>query len=190
MARPRIIWTDEMLEMLVSDYPITFNQILAEKLGISVSSLKRKARQLELVKAGSGMMNYRTWETVERLFSTHSQKQIAEKAGVSERTVIRICKALNLKRDSEEDSLMRSKGLKRVFQSDNRRILYGLEQKTDRCLGKSNDRLKVYDDLKKSGYIVIKGSRKVYFSPKMRRIVHLESYAKALGLRFEEWESE
>ena len=188
-----------MLEMLISDYPITFNNVLAENLGVSINSVRRKAAKMGLSKAGR--MNYTTWDTVERLFQTHSQtveelypthsqRQIAEIAGVSVRTVGRICKTLNLKRDREEDSIMRSEGIRRVFQSDNRRILYGLDQKTNRCFGRSNERLKVYDELKRHGYIVIKGTRTVYYSQDMRRVVHVESYAKALGLRFEEWESE
>jgi len=48
----------------------------------------------------------------------------------------------------------------------------------------------ICEELKRYGYIVIKGSRTVYYSSEMRRIVHVESYAKALGLRFEEWELE
>ena len=46
MARPELVWTEEMTDMLISDYPITFNHILAEKLGISVSTVRRKAKEL------------------------------------------------------------------------------------------------------------------------------------------------
>ena len=190
MGRPRIIWTEEMIEILMTEYPITFNGVLAQKLGVSVCTIQRKASELGLVKAGSGKMNYKAWKTVERLFPTCSQKQIAREAGVSERTVRRICKALHLKRDREEDAVMRSKGIKRIYESDFRRILYGLEQKVNRFLGRSYERLRIYDELKRYGYIVIKGSRTVYYSSEMRRIVHVESYAKALGLEFEEWNAE
>ena len=183
-----IRWTDEMIDILTEEFPITYDRMVADKLKISVSSVRRKASELKLVKAR--ISNYRTMQTVEELYPTHSQRQIAEIAGVSVRTVGRICKTLNLKRDREEDSIMRSEGIRRVFQSDNRRILYGLDQKTNRCFGRSNERLKVYDELKRHGYIVIKGTRTVYYSQDMRRVVHVESYAKALGLRFEEWESE
>ena len=55
---------------------------------------------------------------------------------------------------------------------------------------KDKERLRICEELKRYGYIVIKGSRTVYYSSEMRRIVHVESYAKALGLRFEEWELE
>ena len=190
MGRPRIIWTEEMIDILMTEYPITFNGVLAQKLGVSVCTIQRKASELGLVKAGNGKMNYKVWETVERLFPTHSQKQIAKEAGVSERTVRRICKALNLKRDKEEDTVMRSKGIRRIYESDFRRSLYGLGQKLNRFIGRSKERLKVYDELERYGYIVIKGSRTVYCSSEMRRIVHVESYAKALGLVFEEWNAE
>ena len=190
MSRPYIIWTEEMVETLMMEYPITFNSVLAQKLGVSVSTIQRKASELGLVKAGTGKRDYKIWETVEKLFPTYSQKQIAQEAGVSERTVRRICKALNLKRDREEDAVMRSKGLKRIYDSDSRRILYGLEQKVNRCLGRSHERLKIYDELKRYGYIVIKGSRTVYYSSEMRRIVHVESYATALGLILRKWNCE
>ena len=190
MGRPNIVWTEEMIDILTTEYPITFNVVLAQKLGISISTVHRKARALGLVKAGNGRINYKTRETVEQLFASHSHRQIATAAGVSERTVRRICKSLNLRRDREDDSVMRSEVIRKICQSENRRILFGLEQNTDRLIGKDKERLKIVDELKKYGYIVIKGSRKVYYSSEMRRIVHLESYAEALGLRFEEWESE
>ena len=190
MARPSIIWTDEMIDVFVSEYPVTFNGVLAQKLGVSISTICRKASDLGLVKAGTGRINYKTRETVEQLFATHSHRQIANAAGVSERTVRRICRSLNLKREREEDAVIRSENMKKIYQSENRRILFGLEQNTDRLLGRDRERQRICDELKKHGYIVIKGSRKVYYSSEMRRIVHLESYAEALGLRFEEWESE
>lgn len=190
MPRPSIIWTDEMLDHLTREYAITFNGVLAQRLGVSIKSIQRKASELGLVKAGTGKMNYKTWETVERLFPTNCQRQIAEVAGVSERTVRRICKSLNLRRDHDEKKVMCSEGMKRVFQSENRRVLFGLEQNTNKLLGRDKERLRISEELKKHGYIVIKGSRIVYYSSGMRRIIHLESYAEALGLRFEEWESE
>ena len=190
MARPHIVWTEEMIDILISDYPITFDDVLAEKLGVSISTLRRKAAELKLSKAGTGKMNYKTWETVERLFPTHSHRQIALAAHVSERTVRRICRALHLKRDKDEDAVMRSEGMMRIYRSENRRMVFGLDQRLNRCLGKDTARLKIYDELRRYGYIVIKGCRTVYYSAEMRRVQHVESYAVALGLVFEQWNAE
>ncbi len=183
-----IRWTDEMLGVLIDDFPITPDRMLAEKLEISVSSVRRKAKELRLKKAS--VSNYRTMQAVDGLYATHSQKQIAQKLNISIRTVRRICKTLNLKREREEDAVMRSKGIKRIYESDFRRGLYGLEQKLNRFIGRSKERLRIYDELERYGYIVMKGSRTVYYSSEMRRIVHVESYAVALGLVFEQWNAE
>ncbi|MBQ2196094.1 MAG: hypothetical protein II407_04075 [Prevotella sp.] len=183
-----IRWTDEMIDILTEEFPITSDRMVADKLKISVSSVRRKASELKLVKAR--ISNYRTMQTVEELYPTHSQRQIAEIVKVSARTVRRICKTLGLMRDGEENRIMRSEGMKRVFRSENRRILFGLSQKTDRYFGRDKARQKILGELKRHGYLVIRGNRTVYYSSEMRRAAHLESYAEALGMKFEEWESE
>ena len=110
-----IRWTDEMIDILTEEFPITSDHMVADKLKISVSSVRRKASELKLVKAR--ISNYRTMQTVEELYPTHSQRQIAEIVKVSARTVRRICKTLRLMRDGEENRIMRSEGMKRVFRS-------------------------------------------------------------------------
>ena len=47
MARPPIIWTDEMLDDLETYYPITRDEILAEWMKISVGTIRRKAKAKE-----------------------------------------------------------------------------------------------------------------------------------------------
>ena len=50
MARPRIEWNEDRLEKFAESYPVTRNHILAESFHLSVSSIKRKARELNLIK--------------------------------------------------------------------------------------------------------------------------------------------
>jgi len=59
---------------------------------------------------------------------------------------------------------MRSEGMMRIYRSENRRMVFGLDQRLNRCLGKDTARLKIYDELRRYGYIVIKGCRTVYYS--------------------------
>jgi hypothetical protein len=42
-----------MIDVFVSEYPVTFNGVLAQKLGVSISTICRKASDLGLVKAGN-----------------------------------------------------------------------------------------------------------------------------------------
>ena len=46
-----IRWTDEMIDILTEEFPITYDRMVADKLKISVSSVRRKASELKLVKA-------------------------------------------------------------------------------------------------------------------------------------------
>lgn len=49
-ARPKINWTESMIDMVVELFPVTFNNVLAKKLNVSQRSLIRKARELGIEK--------------------------------------------------------------------------------------------------------------------------------------------
>lgn len=49
-CRPKINWTDEMINRLKSEFPVRFNKDLAKDLGIGWRSLVRKARELNINK--------------------------------------------------------------------------------------------------------------------------------------------
>ena len=46
----KVIWTDDMLKTLKSEFPNSFNRDLATKLGVSMRTLIRKARELNIDK--------------------------------------------------------------------------------------------------------------------------------------------
>jgi hypothetical protein len=49
-ARPKINWTEDMIRILCLKFPYTFNRDLAKELGISMSSMHCKARELGIKK--------------------------------------------------------------------------------------------------------------------------------------------
>jgi hypothetical protein len=79
--------------------------------------------------------------------------------------------------------------LTKTIKSEKRRILFGLEQRTDRFIGKDKVRNRVFRLLAEHGYIVIKGSMTAYYSPLMRRFEHIEAYAVSAGFSIELWET-
>ena len=79
--------------------------------------------------------------------------------------------------------------LTKTIKSEKRRILFGLEQRTDRFIGKDKVRNRVFRLLAGHGYIVIKGSMTAYYSPLMRRYEHIEAYAVSAGFSIELWET-
>lgn len=190
MARPKITWTDEMIEDLVCDYPIMSNQILAQRLGICERSVIRKAKEMRLTKAFKGSDKFHVWSIVEDMFGKYPYKKIAQEAQVSEKTVMRICKKLKLKLEKEEVAKHRSEGLKKTLRIEKSRVVFGLEQKTDRRIGHDKARTRVLKMLAQHGYITIKGSRTAYYSVFMRRATHIESYAVSVGINIEQWETD
>ena len=54
MARPKVEWTDQMLEELAENYAIASDNVLSKRLQVSVSTMRRKAHEMELVKSSVG----------------------------------------------------------------------------------------------------------------------------------------
>ena len=190
MARPRIEWTDEMLEELVYSYPVTSNEELASKMGISARSIIRKAKEMRLTKAFRGSDNFHVWLIVERMFGKYPYRKIAEEAHVSVKTVMRICKKMNLKLEKETISKHHSEAQALILRREKSRIVFGLEQKTDRRIGEDKARTRVLKLLADHGYVTIRGSRTAYYSEDMERVGHIESYAVAIGINIEQWETD
>ena len=181
MPRHKIEWTDEMLEELVVNFAILSDSVLSQRLRVSISTVRRKATV--------GRNSFQTWVLVEEMFGKHSNREIADAAHVTERTVRRICKRLGLKLPKETRAMYISCSLTKTIKSEKRRILFGLEQRTDRFIGKDKVRNRVFHLLAGHGYIVIKGSMTAYYSPLMRRFEHIEAYAVSAGFSIELWET-
>ena len=190
MARPKIEWTDQMLEELAENYAIASDNVLSKRLQVSVSTMRRKAHEMELVKSSVGRNCFEVWNTVERMFGKYSNKEIAKEAHVSERTVRRISKRLKLKLSKDERSMLISRAVTKVIKSEKRRILFGFEQRTNRFIGKDKVRTRVFRMLAEHGYIVITGSMIAYHSASMRRYEHIEAYAVSVGFQMELWETD
>ena len=179
-----------MLEELVMDYPITPNKILAERYNVSENTLRCKARKLNLRKISLYRSRYSTWTTVMKLFGKASVKQMAREAGVCERTILRICKQLNLKLDKDDRTRLIKDAVNKRFRSERRRQTYGFEPLTDRRIGISKSRQKVAKLLGRSGYIVMKNSWKIYYGPDMQRNFLHEEEAKAYGFQIVLWDED
>ena len=54
MGRKGIEWTVAMIEKMLAEYAITFDRVLAEELHVSINSVRRKAKKLQLSKQYKG----------------------------------------------------------------------------------------------------------------------------------------
>ena len=107
MYRQSIIWTAAMVDFLIDHYKGMSNTSLAERLGISLSCLRRKQHELGLRKRPVTKA-MTVVETVCRLYSSHSHSEIARLTGISTRTVSRIVKNYFVGRTADEARQIRS----------------------------------------------------------------------------------
>ena len=188
MARPKKMWTIEVLEQFALEYATTPNHLLAKRYNVSISFIRRKAKELNLFKDALYKCRSQTWFLVQELYFDFSYSEIAKRAGVSKKTVERIAKRLNLQRLREEKNKMIALGTSRGLRSDIRRRLFGLETYYNRPIVSDKSRTEVANELRKYGYIVIKGSMTAYYNDTMERYEDIEENAIANGFRMLLWE--
>lgn len=109
---------------------------------------------------------------------------IAERLGISRRSVIRVAAQWNIYRTPEEITLLRSKGRINLIRKERRRITFGLDQKSRLKVVHNPERKKLRFLLKRKGYIVTPGDNKVYYPNEKVRKYEYEIKGKSLGLKF------
>ena len=128
MARPiKIVWSVELLKQFAEAYATTPNHELAKRFNMSISSIRRKAKELNLKKDKfcKGRKGFRTWILVQELYRDHSNSEIAKKAKVTVRTIERIASKLGCRMLREEKNKVLSAGIGKGLKSELRRRLFG-----------------------------------------------------------------
>ena len=187
MGRKGIEWTVAMIEKMLAEYAITFDRVLAEELHVSINSVRRKAKKLQLSKQYKGRKNMVARKIVLDNFHVMSYQQLARLARIDIRSVVNIVIEYDLSRTKEEISYMKSKGVKAFIKSERARAVFGFPQKSGRKVSTNRKLILMRHRLAKDGYIVIKGSRIVYYSYEIKRHYQREKNAMRLGLVFELW---
>ena len=166
---------------------MTPNSVLAKRFGMSVSTIRRMAKEMDLEKNGICRQRFNTWLLVQQLFGLYSYNEIAQKAGISSRTVRRIAKSLDLNLKKEEKNKIIAESVSKGLKSERRKKIFGLETKYNRPVGRDGARRKAFILLKEHGYLVIKGSMTAYYSDTMERHEDIEEQAIASGFRMVPW---
>ena len=118
MGRKGIEWTVAMIEKMLAEYAITFDRVLAEELHVSINSVRRKAKKLQLSKQYKGRKNMVARKIVLENFHVMSYQQLARLARIDIRSVVNIVIEYDLTRTEEEISFMKSKGVKAFIKSE------------------------------------------------------------------------
>ena len=184
MYRQSIIWTVTMVDFLIDHYKGMNNASLAERLGISLSCLRRKLHELGLRKRPVTKA-MTVADTVRRLYSCHSHSDIARLTGISTRTVSRIVKKYHLSRTLDDARQIRSSSRRSIIKREKARVLFGLPQKTNIKVVGNKKRVVLKSILKSCDYLVIPGHNTLYYNEQLKRRPIREGNGQRMGLTFQ-----
>lgn len=182
------IWTDANIVYLTEHYASDSDSSIARHLSIDRKTVSQKSRELGLEKGIDSSWLERA-EKVRDLYSSHSHTEIANKVGISLRSVARIVSRLGLRRTRNEERSIRSRIRQEMMKREKRRILFGLPPITNIKVVTNKPRIKLRHSLKKAGYIALRGENVMYYHSDMERDNSQEEKGRTLGLRFEPWEN-
>lgn len=184
MYRQSIIWTAAMVDFLINHYKGMSNTSLAERLGISLSCLRRKLHELGLRKCPVTKA-MTVANTVRQLYASHSHSEISRLTCISTRTVSRIVKKYHLVRTADDARQIRSRSRRSIIKREKARVLFGLPQKTNIKVVGNKKRVVLKSILKSFGYLVIPGHNTLYYNEELKRRPIRESNGQKMGLTFQ-----
>lgn len=183
--------TQEQLAWFMENFEHTKNQKMAERLGTSPRTITRIARELGCQKTKEFM------ESCQRNASAHAAKvnhAMGGNAGM--RNLLIYGKATRFKagekikermKQKEYEGMLERRGMSRraLFQSERRRVLFGLEQKTNlRVVRCSRKKICLRHNLRKHGYRIERMSNEVWITPDTQRSIIMEERGRKMGLGF------
>lgn len=183
--------TQEQREWFVANFDHTKNQELADHLGTSPRSVTRIARELGL------------WKTKE--FVAAMQRNASEHAARANRlmggnagmaNLLKYGRAYQFKPGESNKDRMDEEALremrrkigasrKETFRKERRRVLFGLEQKTNlRVVQAPKEKICLRSGLRKKGYEIARASNVAFITAATHRSEVMERRAVSMGISF------
>lgn len=193
MKKPKI-WSEDALAFFKEIYASTSNAELSVLLGISVSSIKKKAAEMHLSKKTAYKLTEEIQKAILEKYNTHSYQSIAKELSISRRTVCRFIKEQKTKglrpRDREVDIKIMSAYRIRQYKSERARALFGIEQNTQYKIFPNKKKYWIRQKLHKYNYLVNRNGVDVIITPYTDRHAKFEASARKNGFHFTEMLSE
>lgn len=121
----KLNWTHDMISALTTHYPRMSTPEAAAIVGVSVSSAKRKAKELGL-KKGLKSDTMQNIIILRENFSRNSFAELAQMMNTSKTSVARLADKLGLIRTNEAERSIRSRVRREISRRDRIRILIGM----------------------------------------------------------------
>lgn len=184
MRNKPIKWTEEYDNILLDSFHTSYIKDIAREIGCSTSTASKHARKLGLYKRKDYRKNHDAREFIKMEFENLTYKEMAKRLCITEVSVWKIVKELGLVRTKEKKKENKSRGRIELVKSERRRVIFGLDQRTNLKVVSNKKRLDLKQKLRKCGYTVIPGDNTVYYDENLKRRPVREANGIKLGLKF------
>ena len=180
----RTLWTPDHDDILKERFHTDCLHDIASHIGCTCSTVSDHARQLGLKKISPSGRNSDARSFVLIEYPNLSYQEMAERTGLHRETIRIIARELGLERTPEQLRKIRSRRRKELIQKERRRIIFGLDQKTNIKVVSNYQKIRLRGSLKRLGYIIGTDGHTFYYYPGLRRHPIKESNGRALGFTF------
>lgn len=180
----RTLWTPDHDDILKEHFHTDCLHDIASHIGCTCSTVSNHARRLGLRKNSPSGRNSDARSFVLIEYPNLSYQEMAERTGLHRETIRIIARELGLERTPEQLRKIRSRRRKELIQKERRRIIFGLDQKTNIKVVSNHQKIRLRGSLKRLGYIIGTDGHTFYYYPGLRRHPIKESNGRALGFTF------
>ena len=180
----RTLWTPDHDDILKERFHTDCLHDIASHIGCTCSTVSNHARRLGLKKISPSGRNSDARSFVLIEYPNLSYQEMAERTGLHRETIRIIARELGLERTPEQLRKIRSRRRKELIQKERRRIIFGLDQKTNIKVVSNHQKICLRGSLKRLGYILGTDGHTFYYYPGLRRHPIKESNGRALGFTF------
>ena len=180
----RTLWTPDHDDILKERFHTDCLHDIASHIGCTCSTVSNHARRLGLRKISPSGRNSDARSFVLIEYPNLSYQEMAERTGLHRETIRIIARELGLERTPEQLRKIRSRRRKELIQKGRRRIIFGLDQKTNIKVVSNYQKIRLRGSLKRLGYILGTDGHTFYYYPGLRRHPIKESNGRALGFTF------
>ena len=180
----RTVWRPEHDDILKERFHTDCLHEIASHIGCTRSTVSSHARRLGLKKLDPSGRNRDARSFVLMEYPNLSYQEMAERTGMHKESIRMIARELGLERTPEQYHTIRSRRRKELVQKERRRIIFGLDQKTNIKVISNLRKIRLRGSLKRLGYILGTDGHTFFYYPGLTRHPVKEANGKELGFTF------
>ncbi|MGN1255446.1 MAG: hypothetical protein ACI4T9_12770 [Prevotella sp.] len=178
-------WTPDDDDKLIERFQTDRLSDIAGYLNCGTATISNRARKLGLYKNNPTERNREAMALVEIEHAALTYKEIAQRTGLTVKTISRLAKKCGLHRSPDQWRANLSRTRKELYRRERARVTFGLNQRTRLKVVCNQRRNELRYNLKRSGYIISSDDRNViYYPPGLKRHPVREQHGIALGMKF------